>query len=423
MSKGPLERRERLLRLCKSIVNNPRIVDDDIKAQFKAAALRYANTFYGEPTQVLKRLYSDEGELGDLMRGAVDVVVDASGMRKELDDMETSSATGARYNRTRRPTDDDDDDERESDEDDDDTFEKIFNGGDDAGNGATLHHLPPASDHHASKVADLLVEAGSHPDRASALSHLLHSPHGQALLARMHKKDDPPMDTVHSIMKSGGISATCAAIVSKGSTTISEYELVAAVGKVAHERWPELSEAQAFSRVYSDPTEGRVLRSAINVAKASLAETMLGPGLPVTVVGGPDAMLDAVGNDQSEIERARAELMRIGRKQWPRLTENEVFERAFTDPRNATIVSRLYQRPTPTSIYPMPREWLQGDGTQHAKADRSNSEATAYDELMRKAEEYRNSHPELSIAQCFEKVFTAPANRELAKRELESAPR
>jgi hypothetical protein len=36
---------------------------------------------------------------------------------------------------------------------------------------------------------------------------------------------------------------------------------------------------------------------------------------------------------------------------------------------------------------------------------------------MEKAEEYRNSHPELSIAQCFEKVFTAPANRELAKRE------
>ena len=29
------------------------------------------------------------------------------------------------------------------------------------------------------------------PHRASALSHLLHSPQGQALLARMHKKDDP----------------------------------------------------------------------------------------------------------------------------------------------------------------------------------------------------------------------------------------
>jgi hypothetical protein len=60
------------------------------------------------------------------------------------------------------------------------------------------------SDHHASTVADLLVEAGSHPDRASALSHLLHSPHGQALLQRMHKaadqtaKETTPMTTSHN---------------------------------------------------------------------------------------------------------------------------------------------------------------------------------------------------------------------------------
>jgi hypothetical protein len=72
----------------------------------------------------------------------------------------------------------------------------------------------------------------------------------------------------------------------------------------------------------------------------------------------------------------------------------------------------------------MPREWLGGEGSQHAKSDRSNSEATAYGELMVKAEEYREAHPELSISQAFEKVFTAPANRELAKRErIESVPR
>jgi len=125
-----------------------------------------------------------------------------------------------------------------------------------------------------------------------------------------------------------------------------------------------------------------------------------------------------------EAEAARAELMRIGRKQWPRLTENQAYEQAFSDPRNATLVARLYQRPTPTSIYPMPREWLRGEGSQHAKSDRLNSEATAYGELMEKAEEYRNANPEPSIAQAFEKVFTAPANRELAKRErIESASR
>jgi hypothetical protein len=221
-------------------------------------------------------------------------------------------------------------------------------------------------------------------------------------------------------MKSGGIAATCAAIVAKGRTTLTQDEIVEAVSKVAQERYPELSSAQAFAKVYSDPTDGRVVRDSIRVAKESLAETMLGPGLPVQVVGSPAAMLDAVGNDQSEIEQARAELMRIGRQQYPRLTENQVFEAALTDPRNAAITARLYHRPLPSSIYPMPREWLRGEGTQHAKSDHGS----AYNDLMTKAEQYRNTHPELSISQAFAKVYSDPANREITKRErIESVPR
>jgi hypothetical protein len=121
-------------------------------------------------------------------------------------------------------------------------------------------------------------------------------------------------------------------------------------------------------------------------------------------------------------EQARAKLMRFGRRQWPRLTEQDAYERAFTDPRNAALTARLYHRPLPTSIYPMPNEWLHGEGSQHAKADRSDG--TAYNELKAKAEEYRDAHPELSVAQCFEKIYTDRANIELAKRErAESAPR
>jgi hypothetical protein len=60
-------------------------------------------------------------------------------------------------------------------------------------------------------------------------------------------------------------------------------------------------------------------------------------------------------------------------------------------------------------------------GTGHVKADRGSS---AYAELMHKATEYRNAHPELSISQAFEKVYTARDNVELAKRErAESVPR
>jgi hypothetical protein len=57
-----------------------------------------------------------------------------------------------------------------------------------------------------------------------------------------------------------------------------------------------------------------------------------------------------------------------------------------------------------------------------AKANRSKG--TAYNELLAKAEELRNAHPELSISQAFEKIYTARNNVELAKRErIESAPR
>jgi hypothetical protein len=274
------------------------------------------------------------------------------------------------------------------------------------------------SDHQVSQLANLLIEAGTFASRGEALNWLLRHPNGHALVRTHKAAKDSPMDTVYDIMKAGSIAGVCAAIVPKGRTTISQDDLVSAVGKVARERWAELSEAQAFAKVYSDQgEEGRVLRQAIAVAKDSLAQQMLGPGLPVQVVGGPAAQNV---NTAEEAEQARAEVTRLGRKQWPRLTEQAAYEQAFSDPANAALTARLYHRPLPTSIYPMPREWMRDEGSQHAKADRGS----AYGDLMEKAEEYRNAHPELSISQAFAKVYTDPANREISKRErVESAPR
>jgi hypothetical protein len=49
------------------------------------------------------------------------------------------------------------------------------------------------------------------------------------------------------------------------------------------------------------------------------------------------------------------------------------------------------------------------------KSDPVPTADSAYAELMRKAEAYRDAHPELSVAQCFEKIYTDRANVELAK--------
>jgi hypothetical protein len=57
----------------------------------------------------------------------------------------------------------------------------------------------------------------------------------------------------------------------------------------------------------------------------------------------------------------------------------------------------------------------------YTKADPVPHADTAYGELMHKAEEYRSAHPELSISQSFEKIYTARDNVELAKRERQES--
>jgi hypothetical protein len=207
-------------------------------------------------------------------------------------------------------------------------------------------------DHHASTVADLLTEAGTFPHRTAALHYLLNKPGGQALLARLHKaaeqteKDDPPMDSILQIMKSGGIGPTCAAIIQKGATTISEHALVDAATAVAAERHPELSPAQAFSKVFTAATdEARVLRQAIDMAKAMPFVADLTP----VMVGG------AAAGDLSDESEAIAQLQQIGRDRWPTATEAQQFARAMTDPKNAVLTAKAHRRPSATTSYPFPR--------------------------------------------------------------------
>jgi hypothetical protein len=196
-------------------------------------------------------------------------------------------------------------------------------------------------EHHASTVADLLTEAGTFPHRAAALHYLLHKPSGQGLLARLRKaaeqteKDNPPMDSILQIMKSGGIGPVCAAICAKGSTTISEHELVEAATKVAAERHPELSPSQAFSKVYSASTdEARVLRDAIKVA---MQPTVTGTDL----------------RDAADADEAMDQLRTIGQRMAPSASPSKQFALAFSA--NPLLAARAHRRPSPTTFFPMPR--------------------------------------------------------------------
>jgi hypothetical protein len=288
----------------------------------------------------------------------------------------------------------------DGDEDDDDR--------DDGGN----------TDHPIAQLATLLVASGKFPDHAQALDHLLNTPRGVALVRTHKAAKDPPMDTVHSIMKDcGGPVAFAKTICDTGrSYGVSESEYVESASRHAGEMYG-LPSDRAFAKLCE--SDGSVMR-ACGVLKA--AEFSVFDLVPV-VVGGPDAMNEANDDDDSAVLRAHEEIVRIAREKFPFLPADVAFARIFEDRNYAALAAQAHSRPQPTTIYRMPGGTGSGRGA-YTKADPAPNADTAYSELMLKAEAYRDAHPELSVAQSFEKIYTDRANVELAKRErVESAPR
>jgi hypothetical protein len=321
LTKGKVERRERLLHVCKHIVGGN--VDADTLAAFRKAVLRCA----GNTEEALKNLYESDGEVGVAVRKAFDVLDDAMETCKARDDQNfRSTATGAIYPKGDRwyldeVADPDDIDEREDGDDDDDDVGK----------------RDAITDHPVVQLTRLLVASGKFGDHAQALDHLLHTASGQGLLQRtLHKTEQTKennMDSIHAIMKSNGIARTCAAIIQKGATAISEHELVAAATAVAHERHPGLSASAAFAKVYADQgDEGRVLREAVNVAKVS---QWLAAGSTVPAKAADRGSNSAYG----ELMRKAAEL----RNARPELSEAQAFAKVFSDPANIALAKRERQ--------------------------------------------------------------------------------
>jgi hypothetical protein len=268
------------------------------------------------------------------------------------------------------------------------------------------------------EIAKAHQHRGPHELAASLVQHLHdrldrhRERHGYTKSA----KKEEPMDTLTAIMKDGSVTGVCAAIVAKGSTTITEHELVDAVGKIAVGRYSGLSEAQAFSRVLTASTdEARALRDALKIAKS--AEFSVFDISPV-VVGATHAQ--DVDNATAAV-RATEEIQRIGREKFPFLSADQQFARIFEDKNYEGLARQAHSRPRPTTIYRPPAS----QGTAYTKsADPAPNTDTAYAALMAKAEQLRSERPELSVAQCFEKIYTDRANIELAKRErIESSRR
>ena len=234
-------------------------------------------------------------------------------------------------------------------------FQEIFegeDGGDDAGGDEGGN----ASDHHASKVADLLVEAGSHPNRASALQHLLHKPSGQALLSRMSKaaeqteKETPPMTShsefVQSVVKQYGIVALAKSMIQdQKSYGLDESTFTRLATEHAQRVYPNDRPDSAFSKLYESEES---VRRACQVAKGQTLEPVM--------VGGPDAMHEAVNDtERSEAYQQLVDMAEKLRADSPFLSADQAFARVFENPKHAAIAAKAHRRPSATTSYEFPR--------------------------------------------------------------------
>jgi hypothetical protein len=217
---------------------------------------------------------------------------------------------------------------------------------------------PSAATHHASTVADLLIESGRFPDRTEALHHLLNTPHGQALLQRMHKaadqtaKETTPMTTSHNelvqdIVKRFGIVALAKSMVQdQKSYGLDEHTFTRLATEHAQRVYLNDRPDVAFSKLYQSEES---VRRACAIAKSMPLVADVTP----LVVGGVDATHEAINDTESS--EAYAQLQALGQQRWPNEQSAIQFSRAFEA--RPDLAAKAHRRPVAPAggIYPYPR--------------------------------------------------------------------
>ena len=185
--------------------------------------------------------------------------------------------------------------------------------------------------HFVDVLSGLLIDAGTFATKPEALHYLLHHRDGAALVRRLHKqrkrlqKEAPPMkDTLSAIAKQYGVVAVCKHITDRGSSNISEHDLVKVVADTVT-RLPGETREQAFVRAFSaDDEEGLAMRKAVQVLKRH-------PRAEGTVSG---SAYDAIVAKATEL-----------RKREPSLTREQSFAKAYQENPDLAREERRQNRP------------------------------------------------------------------------------
>jgi hypothetical protein len=288
------ERQEELHLLCKRIVADPHSADADTAAALKSATLRFLKS-YGNLSEEegLRRLFEDPGELSALLREAVAVLTDSPSRA---------------------------DDHGLDDDDDDEIIEKArsAHGGPHGLGAAVVEHM-------LDRLSSLRRRHGF--EKTAKESHML-------------------QDSLTKIAKDIGIIGVAKAIVSEQRNYgISEPEFVDLVTEHAKAAHPNLTGAQAFSKVYESEES---VRRAVGVLKAA-------PFVTPLQVGGVDAMNEA--NDRTESSEAYAQLETMAarlRATSPWLSADQAFASVFENPANAPLAAKAHRRPRATTSLAFP---------------------------------------------------------------------
>jgi hypothetical protein len=148
-------------------------------------------------------------------------------------------------------------------------------------------------------------------------------------------------ETLRGIAKAGGIITVAKAIVDENRNFgIGEAEFVSLVTEHAKAQHPNLTDAQAFAKMYEIPEIWR----ACNVLKSMPFQVSLEP----LQVGGEDT------RDLSDESKAVEQLKQLGRDRWPTASAADQFERALTAPENHALARRAVPIPRATTSFPFP---------------------------------------------------------------------
>jgi hypothetical protein len=222
---------------------------------------------------------------------------------------------------------------REEREDEDQDEGDDGDDGDDDGERAKGHRLD--------KLADLLVESGSHASRADALDFLLHDRRGTAL-AQRHKREEPNMPTnlQKAFLKARGDAvAFCKGVVDRGNADgVDEHALTALLTAHARKMFPAAkTDAIAFAKLYEAE---ETVRRAVGLAKAFPSQMVVTP----VFVGGQEAR--DVNDPKSALSQLN-ELVEEQRKRSPAKSTAQLFAQVYAMRPDLAAQERRENAPRP----------------------------------------------------------------------------